>query len=62
MVNAKSHQFIVVKINSDGDTLTTVEGNTDSSGSPVGGQVFMHTSKRAISKTDVGFFRAEDLA
>lgn len=62
MVNRKSHQFIVVKINGDGDTLTTVEGNTDSSGSPVGGQVFMHTSKRAISTTDVGFFRADDLA
>ncbi|MEQ9668107.1 hypothetical protein [Coleofasciculus sp. G2-EDA-02] len=62
MVTRKSHQFIVVKINSDGDTLTTVEGNTDSSGSPVGGQVFMHSSKRALSTTDVGFFRAEDLA
>lgn len=59
MINHKSHQFIIIKVQPD-QSLITVDGNTDSKQNFTGGQVTMHT-KRKVKDVDVGFFRAVDL-
>lgn len=60
MMNNNSHQFIIVRVNPDQLTLTTVDGNSNSADSTTGGQVSMHTN-RPISKVDVGFYRVNEL-
>ncbi len=60
MMSKLSHQFIVVGVNSDKRTLTTVDANSNSADSATGGQVSIHTT-RPISAVDVGFFRVKEL-
>jgi hypothetical protein len=54
----KEHQYLVLEVN--GDNLVTIEGNTNSSGSAIGGEIAVQRI-RTISGTDYGFLRPNDL-
>ena len=55
-ISKHQHQYLISRV--EGDTLHTIEGNTDSGAGAQGGQVSEHSS-RTVSTTDV-FFRPID--
>ncbi len=61
-LKTNSHMYIVLKVNDDGDTITSIDANTDGAGGTAGGEIAMHANKRRVNDPDsTGFFRAEDL-
>jgi hypothetical protein len=59
------HQFIVAGV--DGNSLTTIEGNTDGGGGGTGGEIAVHQGKRQkgatndAGKANMFFFRPKDI-
>jgi len=60
MINNLSHQFIVLQVHDDNLTLTTVDANTNRTGSFTGGEIFMHTTRKKTA-VDAGFYRVNEL-
>jgi hypothetical protein len=61
-IDTNNHVFLVVRVNADGDSLTTVDANSAPSGGGTGGQIVLHNSLRRRTDSDsTGFFRANDL-